>query len=121
MKVSASGSLESFAHSARSAGVKKYASGDFGQSLYFVTSAVATTERASAAKKIKPFFTVPPGSRGRILSRGGISNRVIGGKVGIEKRKNRARDRQSLRFRDRSPDRRSPDQITRSPDRKSPD
>src|SRR5450432_604138 len=60
MIFSASASVDTFAHSTRSEGVRKYASGDFAQSLYFVICARATAAKASAARAIPVLFTVPP-------------------------------------------------------------
>src|ERR1700747_2348626 len=69
MNFSASASLTILAHSARSSGVRKKASGDLSQSLYLASWAAAreASRRPATAKSV--LFTFPPYSRRRILSR----------------------------------------------------
>src|SRR6266550_8227446 len=60
MNFSASSSEATFFHSARSGGVRKYASGVLSQSLYLESSASIEAAIAKPARAKKTFFTTPP-------------------------------------------------------------
>src|SRR6266511_1287631 len=80
MNFSASASLVTRDHSSRSAGVRKYASGDLAQSLYLVSCASASDVIAMPTRINATFFTAPPRSDSIRKTRagGGFFQRVSG-------------------------------------------
>src|SRR5437867_1951387 len=60
MNFSASSSVLTLDQSSRSGGVRKYASGDFAQSLYLESWAITSEASARPARANNVFFTKPP-------------------------------------------------------------
>src|SRR5512135_3671472 len=76
MNFSASSSVLTFFQSARSADVRKYASGPLSQSLYLESCASAEAASARPATAKRSFFTIPP----TFIKNRGFYSRLAAGK-----------------------------------------